>query len=385
MTQFMFSIPTRIEFGSGKSVTIGTEIAALVPRKDIKAMIVTDSGVRNAGLLSGIEQSLKQAGIDYFIFDKVEPNPKDNTVHEAAAQFQNRQADVLIAVGGGSVMDLSKATGIIAAYGGKIADYDGFGKVPGIIPPLIVVPTTSGTASEVTFWAIITNEMSHVKMGVGDLKIAPKIALVDPLLTISLPRQVTLGTGLDALTHAIESYTSKPANPPSDSLAIRAIQLISTNFPKVLDDGRDERGREGMMLGSLLAGMSFTNADCAAVHSLSESIGGLYDAPHGIINGILLPYVMAFNLPACPKKFADIASALGIEHSPEAAVKHVSEIERSFKIPGLTDFGVRKEDFSKLAEMAIQHPCTQSNPRTPTFDDFVKILDNAFNESPVLE
>ena len=191
MPQFMFSVPTRVEFGNGKALSVGQEVAALFPQKRAMVMLVTDVGVRDAGLLSGIISSLEEAGVDSFIFDRVEPNPRDTTVNEAADLFRLRRADALVAVGGGSVMDLAKGVGVVAAFGGSISDYDGVGLVPGNIPPLIAIPTTSGTASEVTIWAIITNTSNHVKMGVGDRKLAPMIALVDPLLTLSLPRGLT--------------------------------------------------------------------------------------------------------------------------------------------------------------------------------------------------
>lgn len=383
MAQFVFSVPSRVEFGKGKADTVGQEVAALFPGKKAKVMIVTDSGVRSAGLLTGIEAALRQVGAEIYIFDEVEPNPRDTTVHKAADLFNKNHMDAIVAVGGGSSMDLAKAVGVVAAFGGSIADYDGMGKVPGNIAPLIAIPTTSGTASEVTFLAIITNTTNHVKMGVGDHKLAPKISLVDPLMTISLPRGLTLGTGLDAMTHAVESYTSLVGSPPTDSLAIQAIELIAANLPVAVENGRDEDAREGMMLGSLLAGMSFGNADCGIAHSLSESVGAVFDAPHGMTNGILLPYVMAFNLPACPEKFANMAAAMKAHHSPEAAVNMLWDMEQSFKMPGLSDFGVQPEDFNRLAQMAMEHPCTLSNPRQPEVEDLVKILALAHKRSQV--
>ncbi len=199
MADFVFSVPSRVEFGKGKAGTVGQEVAALFPNKKAKVMIITDSGVRKAGLLAGIEASLRQVGAEQLIFDEVEPNPRDTTVHKAAEIFKDNHMDAIVAVGGGSAMDLAKAVGVVAAFGGKIADYDGMGKVPGNIAPLIAIPTTAGTASEVTFLAIITDTTNHVKMGVGDHKLAPKISLVDPLMTLSLPRGLTLGTGLDAI------------------------------------------------------------------------------------------------------------------------------------------------------------------------------------------
>jgi alcohol dehydrogenase len=382
--KFTFSIPTRVEFGKGSSKKIGLELLAMFPGSRPKAMIVTDLGVSNAGLLEGVKETLDKADIDYLIFDKVEPNPRDTTVQLAANIFQKEQANALIAVGGGSVMDLAKSAAVIAKYGGEIAQYEGFGKVPGRAFPVIAIPTTAGTASEVTCWSIITNTSKHVKMGIGDLKIAPVVALVDPELTYSLPRSLTLGTGLDALTHAIESYTSNLANPPADALGIEAIRLIMRHLPAAVKDGTNEEAREGMMMGSMLAGMSFGNADCAAVHSLSESIGAVYDSPHGIVNGILLPYVMAYNLIACPEKFATIAKELGADAVPELAVKLVVDLEKSLEVPNLAAFGVKKEDLPKIADLAMAHSCTLANPRIPTSTDFIGILKKTLAGDSVL-
>lgn len=383
MSNFVFSVPSRVEFGKGKANTVGQEVAALFPGKKPKVLIVTDGGVRSAGLLAGIEASLQQAGAEIFIFDQVEPNPRDTTVHQAADLFRANQMDAMVAVGGGSAMDLAKAAGVVAAFGGHISDYDGMGKIPGNIAPLIAIPTTAGTASEVTFLAIITNTTSHVKMGVGDHKLAPKISLVDPLMTLSLPRSLTLGTGLDALTHAVESYTSLVGSPPTDSLAIQAIELIAANLPAAVENGRNEDAREGMMLGSLLAGLSFGNADCGIAHSLSESIGAVFDAPHGMTNGILLPYVMAYNLPAVPDKFTRIAAAMNAPLSPEASVSRLWEMEQSFQMPSLSDFGVQSKDLGRLAQMALDHPCTLSNPRQPSLEDLENILISAYNRAEV--
>ncbi len=172
-------------------------------------------------------------------------------------------------------------------------------------------------------------------------------------------------------------------SPPTDSLAIQAIELIAENLPTAVEKGSDEAAREGMMMGSLLAGMSFGNADCGIAHSLSESIGAVFDAPHGMTNGILLPYVMAFNLPACPEKFSDIAVAMGAGHSPDQAVKTLWEMEQSLKMPDLSEFGVQQKDFNRIAQMAMDHPCTLSNPRKPTTADFEKILELAHRRSEV--
>jgi len=382
MDKFNFSIPPRIKYGPGITAELGSKVASLARGTKPKVMIVTDSGVVRAGLLDGIKKSLADSGIEHFVFDEIEPNPRDTTVYKGAEKFKSQKADILVAVGGGSVMDGAKSIGVIVTHGGTVDQYDGLNLVPGPITPLIAVPTTAGTGSEVTMFSIITNTKTHYKMGVADLKIIPAVALLDPVMTYSLPRNMTIGTGLDALTHAIEAYTCNVANPVSDALALKAIRLIFDNLPGAAKNGKDAEARNGMMLGSLMAGLAFGNANVTSVHCLSESIGGLYDAPHGMVNGILLPYVMAYNLAASPKRFADIAAVVGKEAVPEAAVDAVVELEKSLAIPALADYGVKEADFAKLASMSTAHPCTPSNPRPMKDSDYVIILEASLARRP---
>ncbi|MCJ7529637.1 MAG: iron-containing alcohol dehydrogenase [Anaerolineales bacterium] len=382
MDKFNFSVPPRIKYGPGITAKLGSEVASLLKGTKPKVMIVTDSGVVRAGLLDGIKKSLADSGIEHFVFDEIEPNPRDTTVYKGAEKFKNQKANILVAMGGGSVMDGAKSIGVIVTCGGTVDQYDGLNLVPGPITPLIAVPTTAGTGSEVTMFSIITNTKTHYKMGVADRKIIPAVALVDPEMTYSLPRNMTIGTGLAALTHAIEAYTCNRANPVSDALALKAIRLIFEYLPGAAKNGKDAAARNGMMLGSLIAGLAFGNADVTGVHCLSESIGGLYDAPHGMVNGILLPYVMAYNLAGTPKRFADIAAVVGKEAVPAAAVDAVVELEKSLAIPALADYGVKEADFAKLASMSTAHPCTASNPRPMKDGDYVILLEASLARKP---
>jgi len=384
MSRFSFSVPTLVRYGEGVAQEIGAEITSYVKKQDLKAMIVTDKGILGAGLLDGMTNSLTQSGIAYVVFDAVEPNPRDTTVHTAAQQYRDEGANVLIAVGGGSVLDAAKAIGVVATYGGEIADYDGFDLVPGPIAPLFAVPTTAGTGSEVTIWAVITDTKNKVKMGIGDYKICPAVALVDPVMTYSLPRDLTVGTGIDALTHAIESYTCKAANPACDALALKAIGLIAKHLPQVAADGFDAVARDGMMLGSLLAGMAFSNTDVAAVHCLAESVGAAVDGPHGMLNAIFLPYVMAYNLQEVPDLLANIAVSMGEDARPEAAIEAVVKMQQRLNVPNLREFGVREEDAKMLGEMSEAHPSTADNARTITAEDYTRIIKMAVAGEPAL-
>jgi alcohol dehydrogenase len=350
-------------------------VAAILDGPEQNSMIITDTGIRDAGLLGGLETSLAQSGVQYTVFDAVEPNPRDTTIHTAAKQVNEANSAALVAIGGGSVMDAAKAIGVVAKYGGAISDYDGLGLVPGPIAPLFAIPTTAGTASEVTVWAVITNTETKVKMGIGDLKICPAAALVDPAMTYTLPKELTVGTGLDALTHAIESYMCRIANPVSDALALKAINLIAEHLVPAATKGDDKVAREGMMLGSLIAGMSFSNTDVTGVHCLSEALGGVYDAPHGMLNAIFLPYVMAYNLPEIPARFTDIALAMGLEARPEAAIEWVVEVEKDLGVPNLSTFGVRVQDAGELGKIAEAHPSTSHNIRQVTAEDYQQMIE----------
>jgi alcohol dehydrogenase class IV len=275
----------------------------------------------------------------------------------------------------------------MAVNGGSVYDYFGYDKMnkPGL--PLITIPTTAGTGSEVTIWAVITDTRRdvHVKDAIGSALICPAVALVDPLMTISMPPQLTAYTGMDALSHAIEGYWALAANPISDVLALDAIRLIVNNLPQAVFNGDNLEARDNMMLGSMLAGIAFSNSDTAAVHSLGEAIGGMYDLHHGHMMGTLLPYVMDYNLMACPERFVDMAAAMETRSHKllkiETAWKSIDVVNRLLKVmmvPGLKDSGVREDSFGKLAEIAMQNLGTVDNPRKMTTQGFEEILKNAY-------
>ena len=374
MTNFSWRVPTLVEFGEGVSKKVGTEATKLLKNAQPRAMIVTDAGILQAGLLEGVKSSLSAAAVPFFIFDQVEPNPRHTTVHRAAEVFNEEGANLLIAVGGGSVMDSAKAIGVVAKYGGQVADYDGKDMVPGPIPPLIAIPTTSGTGSEVTIWAVITDVEAHYKMSIGDHKIYPAVALVDPEMTYTLPRGLTIGTALDALTHAIEAYTCKLPNPLSDALALHAIKLIAKHLPRAAEDGHDKKARSGLALGSMLGGMAFSNARVAAVHTLAETMGGYYDGPHGMLCGLFLPYATAFNTNEDPARHAEIAQAMGTEARPELAARVIYDLADSLGVPNISEYGLSTENISQLAEVCFNNSSTSGNKRAIGKDDYSAIL-----------
>ncbi|MQL50716.1 iron-containing alcohol dehydrogenase [Desulfofundulus thermobenzoicus] len=382
LNSFTFQLPTRVEFGLGVSQKIGDEAVNLGGEC---ALIVTDPGVIKAGIIDQVTSSLKQTDISYSIFSDIEPNPRDTSVEKGAEIARKSGADLLVAVGGGSAIDTAKGIGVLLTHGGAIQYYEGLGKVSRPITPLIAIPTTAGTGSEVTFWAVITDTERRFKMSVGSPLIAPKVALVDPEVTKSLPPLLTASTGMDALTHAIEAYTATLANPVTDGLALYAIELISSHIRQATFNGYDLTARSGMLLGSLIAGMAFGNSDVAAVHCMAEAVGGLYDIPHGIANAILLPHVMEYNASSCGEKYARIASVMGVdtsglgqEESARKAVAAVMQLTQDLKLPTLKEVGVKEGDLPELARRAAANVSVESNPRKVTFEDFLKIFRKAF-------
>jgi len=377
---FVFDSPTKIIYGAGVVDTIGDEVKNFNAKK---AMIVTDKGIIKAGLLEKIKESLHASGLQLLIFDEVEPNPKDINVEKGAALATKEKVDLLIGVGGGSSMDTAKGIGLLVTNGGSIRDYWGLDTVSKPALPIITVPTTAGTGSEVTFWAVIddTSKDPTVKESVGSRLICPRLALVDPLLTLGLPSALTASTGMDALTHAIEAYTATLATPFSDALAMESIRLIADNLRKAYADGNDVDARDGMMLGSLMAGVAFFNSDIAGVHCMAEAIGGLYDTPHGIACAIFLPYVMEYSLIGNLERYADIAEAMGeniddmsLRDAAIMSVKAVMTLMDDIGIPSPQEVGVKKEDIVQLSRISSGNVSVESNPRKLLEEDFVKIF-----------
>lgn len=381
LDRFDFILPTSIYFGNGRSKEAGKVALAL---KGTKAMIVTDKGIVSAGLIKGIRQSLIEEKIEVTIFDEVEPNPRDTTVQKGSEIAKSAEIDILIAVGGGSSIDVAKAIGVILTHGGIINDYEGLENVTKPITPLIAVPTTVGTGSEVTFWAVITDTKRRFKMSVGSPFIAPRIALVDPDLVESLPPAITASTGMDALTHAIEGYTGKLSEPITDACGIYSIRMIAENIKAaVYDNSKDARAN--MLLGSLIAGICFGNSDVGGVHCMAEALGGQYDTPHGTANAVLLPHVMEYNYPSNIKKFAEIAKAMGestdgktLEEAAYMSVAAVRKLNKDLHIPTLAEVGVKEKDLKELARRSSVNVSVESNPREITEEDFLEIFKKAY-------
>ena len=382
---YTFALPTKIHFGENvirEAGKMARELGAT------KVMLVADKGVISAGLTKPVMESLEEEGIPFIIYDQIVPNPRDFHCEQGYELAKQEQIDVLIAVGGGSSMDTAKAIGTLLTHGGKIQDWCGFQLLKKEITPLIAIPTTAGTGSEVTPFAVVTDSETHVKLNVFDPKAAAKIALIDPTVLLNLPSHIMAATGVDAMTHAVEAYTCKVAVPHTDAYAIYAVRLIAQNLRKAVT-APDLESCTGMMLGSTIAGIAFGYSDVAAVHCMAEALGGRYDLPHGVANALLLPTVTEFNVPANTKKYADIAEALGVDvtgmSQEEAAAQCAPALEqlcRDVGIPAMKEYScIKPEDFKELAVAAEKNVSTPSNPREICAKDFEMLFEKAYDKN----
>ena len=383
---FEFKLPTRILFGVNLVESLAEEVKVLGIQR---LLLVTDKGIVNAGLLERVIHALDASAIDYTIFDSVEANPTTTTVHTGAKLFRKDKCDGLLAVGGGSPMDAAKGIGVQATHKGDIMDYSRrVGKpVQDITPPLIAIPTTAGTGSEVTWVSVLVDPREKVKIVVPSLYIAARVAVVDPSLTVSLPPDVTATTGMDALTHAIEAYVSTKSTPIADSLALTAIQVISSNLREAVGNGENMAARANMLLASTQAGMAFVNTSVALVHAVAHALGGFFDIAHGVANAIMLPLVMRLSLIGNPGKYADIAVAMGenVEglsamEAAREAVFAVESLAADIGIPqDLKELGADPARISDLAEETLnQAGAYPFNPRKVGKREVMQLFENAF-------
>jgi alcohol dehydrogenase len=374
-----FFIPTVSLMGVGCSKETGAQAKALGATN---LLIVTDAGLSKMGVADKIKAQLEEAGLKAVIFDGAEPNPTDKNVHDGVKVYQDSKCDGIVSLGGGSSHDCAKGVGLVIGNGGNIRDFEGVNKSTKSMPPFLAINTTAGTASEMTRFCIITNTDTHVKMAIVDWRCTPNIAINDPVLMVGKPPALTAATGMDALTHAVEAYVSTIATPITDACAIQAIKLIAEYLSPAVANGQNLEARDKMAYAEYLAGMAFNNASLGYVHSMAHQLGGFYNLPHGVCNAILLPAVCEFNAIACPKRFADIAVALGEDitglASIDAAQKGIDAIRKlskSIGIPsGLKELNVKEADLKVMAENAKKDACQLTNPRTATLEQVVDIF-----------
>jgi alcohol dehydrogenase len=373
-----FHIPTKIIFESGALSQLKD-----VVKKELKAsrpFLVTDQGISDSGIAEKVLSQIDTVSV----FDQIEQNPKHETVDKAGLYAREHEPDLIIGLGGGSPLDAAKAVALLATNPGSIKDYEGKEKYDEPPLPVLAIPTTCGTGSEVTWVSVITDTRRKFKMSIKGPLMFPAAALVDPDLLKTLPRPMVASTGLDALTHAIEAFTVKPATFLSNIFAYRALRLIFGSLSKAVADIKaNAAARESIMKGSLLAGIAFGNSDVGAVHCISESVGALFNMSHGVANSIFLPYVMEYNLPACAKKYAEIARLIGVKEkepkkAAQALIDWIKKLSRSFGIPQLKETGIGVGQFPTIASKSFENNSNSSNPRDLSHEDYLEILTNAF-------
>jgi alcohol dehydrogenase class IV len=380
--KFNFSLPTEIIYGWGAF----DSLAEVLQKKGHKNILLVTTGLRKAGIMPGLKQQLSDAGIKYEFFTDVEPDPSIETVEKGVAVLKEQGATAIVAIGGGSSIDAAKMISIIATNGGKVNDYEGLGKIkkPGL--PLVAIPTTAGSGSEVTTFAVITDKEREFKMAIGGPEVAPSIAIVDPKLTVTVPAGLTASTGMDALTHALESYVSRTANFLTEAWSLEAIRLVGEYLRRAVLVGDDPEARDGMMLASLLGGACFSNARLGNVHAMAHPLGGIFHIPHGMANAVLLPYVIKYNALATPHKFVRVAEALGedvygLPHREGAlkAAEAVAKLSEDIGIPtNLKDVGADESAMDKLVEDTMKSGNVFVNPRKTSSEDIRKIYEDAF-------
>ena len=364
--------------GKGAIQEIATEVKG---RGFKKAFVCSDPDLLKFGVTKKVTDVLEKAGIPYEIYSQIKPNPTIENVQTGVAAFKASGADCIIAIGGGSSMDTAKAIGIIIANPefADVRSLEGVAPTKNKCVPIIAVPTTAGTAAEVTINYVITDVEKNRKVVCVDVHDIPVVAVVDPDMMSTMPKSLTAATGMDALTHAIEGYITKGAWAMSDMFHLKAIEIIAKNLRGAV--ANTPEGREGMALGQYIAGMGFSNVGLGIVHSMAHPLGALYDTPHGVANAILLPTVMAYNAEATGEKYRDIAKAMGIEgvdkmtldEARKAAVDAVRQLSEDVGIPKDLKGIVKEEDLDFLAQSAMDDACRPGNPKDPTKEDIIAL------------
>ena len=386
MKNFIFQTVPVLHFGEGCLAELPGQIAAL---RASRPMIVTDRGIVDAGLIAPVEQTLQAAGLDVAIFDAVVADPPEAIVLQAIEAARAAGVDIVIGLGGGSSLDTAKVVAALAVDGAQpLSEIYGVGALQRKGLPTILIPTTSGTGSEVTAISILTTGET-TKAGIVSPYLFADVALLDPALTLGLPAAVTAATGIDAMVHAIEAFTGRHAkNPVSDMLAIEALRLLTSNIETACSEGSNIAAREAMLRGSMLAGQAFANSPVGAIHALAYPLGGIYHVPHGLSNALVMPYVMQFNLEAAAPLYAQLADALdvprGSENSDEARaqqlIDYLEGLAVKVKAPRkLREIGIRQDATGELAEAAmLQTRLLMNNPRELTLADAQRIYDAAW-------
>ncbi|MGU8237901.1 L-threonine dehydrogenase [Clostridium perfringens] len=350
-----------------------------------KALIVTDKVLGQIGIVKKVTDVLDNKNIEYAIYDETKPNPTVKNVNDGLALLKEKECDFVVSLGGGSAHDCAKGIALLATNGGEIKDYEGVDKSKKPQLPMVGINTTAGTGSEMTLFAIITDEERHIKMALVDKHLTPIIAVNDPMLMLAMPKSLTAATGMDALTHAIEAYVSTSATPITDACAEKAIELISNYLVNAVENGQDVEARDMMAYAEYLAGMAFNNASLGYVHAMAHQLGGFYNLPHGVCNAILLPHVQEYNKATSASRLAKIAKIMGgniegltDEQGADLCIDMIKSLSQTIGIPeGLGVLGVKESDFETLATNALNDACSLTNPRKGNLEEVIAIFKKA--------
>ncbi len=377
-------VAPEILYGAGAALNVTGYVSNFGGRH---VLLVSDHGLEIAGWTGMIENSLKEAGINYTAFYEITPNPKDFEVAAGVDIYLENGCDMIVAVGGGSPMDCAKGIGVSVSNRSPVAAFEGVDKVRIPMPPFACIPTTAGTSADVSQFAIITNTKEKYKMALVSKGLVPDLSLIDPGLSVTMSPELTAETGLDALTHAVESYVSNASSPLTDLHAERAFEYVFENLVKAVRRPDDIAARSGMMLGSLHAGLSFSNASLGLVHSMAHALGGLLDLPHGLCNALLLEHVIEYNFEAEPRKYTKLAEIFSGRSLSDCSSSEVSDILVSAvrelrKQAGVTDHlkadEIGSETLEKLAAKALNDACVVTNPKVPAKKDIISIYGKVF-------
>jgi alcohol dehydrogenase class IV len=353
-----------------------------------RPLLVTDPVVGKLASITGAIDALAPTVRMAARFDEIPGEPTTREVDAGVNLVRTAECDGIVAIGGGAVLDTAKAMSLLAASGGRLPDYRGVDRFPRAGIPLVAVPTTAGTGSEVTRFTVVIDPETRVKMLITDYKMVPRAAIVDPSLTVEAPPKVTASAGVDAMTHAIEAYVSRKANPLTDTLALSAIRRLVWSLPRAFADGRDADARSAAAIGALEAGLAFSNASVALVHGMSRPLGAVFGVPHGIANAMLLPVVTRYSVGAAPERYRDVAEALGVRvDGPDAAAAAqrglgaIEELCRTLGIPTLSGYGIDPAELEreapKMAEDALASGSPANNPRVPSAEEIVELYRQA--------
>lgn len=376
---YKFFMPAISLMGANCLEDAGNQVSELGFKK---ALIVTDKVLGQIGIVKKVTDVLESKNIDFAIYDETKPNPTVKNVNDGLKVLKENKCDFVISLGGGSAHDCAKGIALLATNGGEIKDYEGVDKSEKPQLPMVGINTTAGTGSEMTLFAIITDEERHIKMALVDKHLTPIIAVNDPMLMLAMPRSLTAATGMDALTHAVEAYVSTIATPITDACAEKAIELISQYLVKAVENGEDVEARDMMAYAEYLAGMAFNNASLGYVHAMAHQLGGFYNLPHGVCNAILLPHVQEYNKAVSSKRLAKIAKIMGgniegltDEQGANLCIDIIKSLSQTVGIPeGLNILGVKESDFETLSNNALKDACGLTNPKQANLEEIIAIF-----------